>query len=89
MLLSRRAAAFLLGLGVWTWLIWPNFLRNIWRDERSWSDGPTSFFLVHLVLVVVSLALGTAAGVLGWRGLRARPRPPRAAGNAQRHVVRG
>ena len=71
--LSRRAAGFLLGAGGWSWLIWPNFLRNIWRDERSWDGGPTRFLLIHLVLVVVSLVLGTATGLLGWRGLaRAR-----------------
>lgn len=74
MTLSRRAAAFLLGVGGWTWLIWPAFLRNIWRDERSWDSGPTSFFLVHLALTVVSLASGAGVAVLGWRGLRnARP----------------
>ena len=88
MLLSRRASAFLLGLGAWNWLIWPNFLRNIWRDERSWNDGPTSFFLVHLVLVVVSLALGTAAALLGWRGLRARRRTERVR-DREHHVVSG
>ena len=70
MILSRRTSGFLLAVGLWTWLIWPNFLRNIWRDKRSWNDGPTSFFLVHLVLVVVSLVIGTGVGAVGWRGLR-------------------
>lgn len=75
MTLSRRASWFLLAVGGWTWAIWPNFLRTVWRDDRSWKDGPTSFFLVHLVLVVISLATGTAVGVLGWRGLRASSGP--------------
>ena len=74
MILSRRAAAFLLLVGVWTWVIWPRFLLAVWRDDRSWDDGPTSFLLVHLVLVGASLALGTAVGVLGVRGLRATGR---------------
>jgi hypothetical protein len=86
MLMSRRVAALLLGIGTWNWLIWPNFLRNIWRDDRSWDAGPTGFFLVHLVLVVVSLALATAAAVAGWRGLRASPRQPLP--NRERHAVR-
>jgi hypothetical protein len=73
--LTRRWSALLLGFGAWTWLIWPNFLRAIWRDERAWQDGPTAFFLVHAVLVSASLAFGTAIGVLGWRGLRAGRHP--------------
>jgi hypothetical protein len=70
-ILSRRASGFLVAFGVWSWWIWPTFLRNIWKDDRSWHDGPTAFFLVHLVLVVVSIALGTAIGWIGWRGWRA------------------
>jgi hypothetical protein len=68
--LSKRAAWFLIVVGVWSWVIWPTFLRNVWRDDRSWDDGPTGFFLVHLVLTVVSLAMGTAVGWLGVRGVR-------------------
>ena len=74
MLVSRRVAWFLVAFGVWSWIIWPTFLRNIWKDARSWHDGMTAFFGVHLVLTLVSLALGTAIGVLGVRGLR-RQRP--------------
>lgn len=67
-------SAFLLAFGVWSWVIWPNFLRNIWKDERSWDSGPTAFFTVHLVLVIASLVFGTIIGVLGARGLLAARR---------------
>lgn len=70
--LSRPVALFLLAFGVWSWLLWPNFARNIWLSERSWDAGsPTSYLLVHLVIAVVSLLLGTIIGVIGWRGYRA------------------
>jgi len=72
--LSKRASWFLVAVGVWSWVIWPTFLRNIWKDDRSWDDGPTAFFLVHLVLTVVSLAIGTAVAWLGVRALRAAAR---------------
>ena len=76
MVVSRRVAWFLVAFGVWSWVIWPTFLKNIWKDDRSWHDGPTGFFLVHLALTVVSLALGTVIGLLGVRALRAvRPAP--------------
>jgi hypothetical protein len=57
--------------GVWSWVIWPTFLKNIAQDPRSFTgDRPHAFFVVHLVLTVVSLALGTIIGWLGVRGLR-------------------
>ena len=65
------ASAFLVAVAVWSWVIWPTFLKNIAADDRSFADGsPQPFFLVHLVLVVVSLVIGTALGVLGVRGWR-------------------
>ena len=70
MVLSRRWAVFLVGVGVWTWVIWPRFALAIWDDPRSWSPGPTSFLYVHAALIAVSLAVGTAVGVLGVRGVR-------------------
>jgi hypothetical protein len=70
-LLSKRVSAFLVAFGVWSWVIWPTFLKNIWKDDRSFDHGATSFFLVHLVLVVVSLVLGTAIAWIGVRGWRA------------------
>jgi hypothetical protein len=69
--LSSRVSGLLLAFGVWSWIIWPTFLKNIAADDRSWHDGPTGFFIVHLLLTVVSLAAGTAIGGLGWLGLRA------------------
>jgi len=70
--LSRRWSAFLVVVGVWTWLIWPRFGLAIWRDDRSFADGgPTAFLWVHALLIGASLLIGTAVGVLGvlaWRG---------------------
>ncbi len=70
MQVSKRVAWFLIAFGVWSWVIWPVFLKNIWADPRSWNHGMTGFFAVHLVLTIVSLTLGTIIGVLGIRGLR-------------------
>jgi ABC-type polysaccharide/polyol phosphate export permease len=68
--ISKRVAWCLIAFGVWSWVIWPVFLKNIWKDSRSWHHGMTGFFAVHLVLTVVSLALGTAIGILGVRAAR-------------------
>lgn len=75
--MSRRVALFLLIFGVWSWVIWITFVRNLWASDNSWApDGSaTPFFVVHLILAIVSFVLGTIIGVLGWRGLRAARRP--------------
>lgn len=70
MVVSKRVAWFFVAFGVWSWIIWLTFLKNIWNDDRSWSDGMTAFFGVHLVLIVVSLLLGSVIGAFGLRGLR-------------------
>lgn len=84
MLLSRRASVFLLLVGIWSWVIWPTFLKNIWKDPRSFDSGPTGFLLVHAVLVAVSLAIGTTVGILGWRGLRRTGTPGGPARSSER-----
>ena len=66
---------FLVLVAVWNWLIWPRFAVAIWDDARSWhGHQPTAFLWVHAALIAVSLAAGTAVGVLGvhaWRTRRA------------------
>lgn len=71
-MISRRWALLLIAVGVWSWVIWPRFTLAIWQDPRAWHDGaPTSFLWVHAILIVGSLALGTAVGALGVRAWRA------------------
>jgi hypothetical protein len=78
--LSRGWSAFLVAVGAWSWLIWPRFAVAIWNDPRAWSGGavgagnPTSFLWVHALLIVASLAIGTAIAVLGIKGWRRAPR---------------
>ena len=80
MTISRGWAGFLIGVGVWNWVIWPRFALAIWDDSRAWSTGsvghgaPTSFLWVHAALIGASLAIGTTAGVLGIRAWRAASR---------------
>jgi len=73
--IPRGWAWFLVAAGVWNWVIWPRFALAIWDDPRAWATRvvghgtPTSFLWVHAVLIIVSLAVGTAVGVLGIRAL--------------------
>jgi hypothetical protein len=78
-ILTRGWSWFLVGVGVFNWAIWPRFSVAIWDDKRAWTgavghSSPTSFLLVHAVLVVTAVALGTIVGGLGLRGLLAARR---------------
>ena len=79
--LTRRLAGLLVLAGAFQWLVFPNFLRVVWRDERAFDDGPTVFLLVHVAIVVPALLIGIALialGAVAWR------RAPRASGGGAR-----
>ncbi|AZK98570.1 hypothetical protein GTW66_06690 [Streptomyces sp. SID5473] len=88
MKLSRRASWFLLAFGAWSWFIWVSFVRNLWKDGSglAFDDAgdPTGYFWVHLVLAITSFLLGTAVGIIGFRGVRAVRRDPDSTGTADR-----
>ncbi|WP_329135704.1 hypothetical protein OG552_22575 [Streptomyces sp. NBC_01476] len=77
MKLSRRVSWFLVAFGVWSWIVWTTFVKNLWHDTSGLAfhhgdhASPTAYFWIHLTLAIVSTVLGTAIGVLGVKGLRA------------------
>jgi hypothetical protein len=75
MKLSRPVSWFLLAFGVWSWIIWITFVKNLVKDGSglAFDDAgdPTAYFWVHLLLAVVSFVLGTVVGGIGLRGIRA------------------
>ncbi|MFD8922358.1 SCO4848 family membrane protein [Streptomyces sp. NPDC059569] len=75
MKLSRRVSLFLLAFGVWSWVIWVTFAKNLFKDASGLAfddaGNPTAYLWVHLALAVTSFILGTAVGVIGFRGVRA------------------
>lgn len=89
MILSRGWSLFLVVVGLFNWAIWPRFSVAIWDDQRAWTgrighSSPTSFLLVHAVLVITAVVLGTIVGVLGVRGVLATRRTARVARPAAR-----
>jgi hypothetical protein len=75
MKLSRPVSWFLLAFGVWSWVIWVTFIKNLFKDGSglAFDDAgdPTAYLWVHLTLAVVSFVLGTVVGWIGLRGVRA------------------
>jgi uncharacterized membrane protein len=53
--------------GVWSLVVWPQFLRRVMKDARARDAAgkATKFLTVHVVLVTVSMVLGAATAAIG------------------------
>jgi len=65
------AALVLIIAGVWSLVVWPQFLRRVMKDPRARDAAgkATKFLTVHVVLVTISMVLGLATAVIGVLGL--------------------
>ncbi|WP_326635816.1 hypothetical protein OG884_22380 [Streptosporangium sp. NBC_01755] len=60
--MSRKIAAFLIGLAAFMIFEWINLGFNL-------ADGhPTAFYVVHGILIAVNIVLAIVLGVIGLRG---------------------
>ena len=66
-------AVVLIVAGVWSLVVWPQFLRRVMKDPRARdaSGKATRFLTVHVVLVSISMVLGAATPAIGIAGLLA------------------
>lgn len=57
--------------GVWSLVVWPQFLKRVMKDPRARDAAgkATKFLTVHVVLVSVSMVLGLATAAIGVAGL--------------------
>ena len=64
-------ALVLIVAGVWSLVVWPQFLRRVMKDPRARDTAgkATKFLTVHVVLVSISMVLGLATAVIGVLGL--------------------
>ncbi|MEE9095612.1 SCO4848 family membrane protein [Pseudarthrobacter phenanthrenivorans] len=65
------AALVLIVAGIWSLVVWPQFLRRVMKDPRARDTAgkATKFLTVHVVLVSISMVLGLATAVIGILGL--------------------
>ena len=72
--MSRRATTVLLVTCAWSLFVWIVGIKNFVIG----GNHTTGFRVVHAVLAVISIGLGLAVGVIGWRARAATaPRTPR------------
>ena len=67
MRITKKLAAFLLGVAAWNVVTYATFIRNLAATEGR----PTGFYVAHTVLIVVNLAIAAVLGIVGWRAWRA------------------
>ncbi|MET9337194.1 MULTISPECIES: SCO4848 family membrane protein [unclassified Nonomuraea] len=66
--MSRKIAGFLIIIGAFMVFEWINLGFNL-------ADGhPTSFYVVHGILIAVNVVLGVVLALIGWRGYMRAPR---------------
>lgn len=67
------ASLVLIVAGLWSLVVWPQFLRRVMKDPRARDAAgkATKFLTVHVVLVSISMVLGAATAVIGILALAA------------------
>lgn len=71
MKLERRHAVLFLAIALWNVLSYANFARNLAETAASGEDRSTGYYVAHIVLIIVNLAIAGVLGWLGWRTWRA------------------
>ena len=75
MTLTRKHAVLFLAIAVWNVLSYANFARNLIESYTSGEDRPTGYYVAHVVLIVVNLAIAVVLGRLGVRAWRSAADP--------------
>lgn len=71
MKLERKHAVILLAIAAWNVLSYANFARNLFETAASDAERGTGYYVAHVVLIVVNLAIAALLGRWGWRTWRA------------------
>ena len=71
MILRRKHAVLLLAIAAWNVLTYATFTKNLAAAHERGEDRPTGYWVAHIVLIVVNLAIAAVLARLGARAWRA------------------
>ena len=71
MILRRKHAVLLLTVAAWNILTYAMFARNLSAAYQQGEDRPTGYWVAHIVLIVVNLAIAAVLARLGVRAWKA------------------
>jgi hypothetical protein len=72
--LQRKHSVLFLAIAAWNVFSYANFAKNLAAAHQRGEDRPTGYWVAHIVLIVVNLAIAAVLGRLGvksWRATRA------------------
>ena len=67
---ERKHAVLLLAVAAWNVVTYATFARNLFEAHERGEDRPTGYWVAHIVLIVVNVAIAAVLGRLGWRAWR-------------------
>ena len=76
MTLTRGHAVLFLAIAAWNVLSYANFAKNLLDAYTSGEGRAAGYYVAHVVLIVVNLAIAVVLGRLGWRAWRAAAPSP-------------
>ena len=74
MKLERKHAVLFLLIAAWNLVSYANFGKNLLEAQQRGEDRPTGYWVAHIVLIVVNVAIAAVLGRLGVRAWRATGR---------------
>lgn len=73
MKLERKHAVLFLGIAAWNVLTYANFAKNLADGASGGEDRPTGYYIAHITLIVVNVAIAVVLAALGWKAWKAAP----------------
>lgn len=71
MKLERKHAVLFFAIAAWNVLSYANFAQNLAETAASGADRSTGYYVAHIVLIVVNLAIAVVLARLGWKAWHA------------------
>jgi hypothetical protein len=68
---ERKHAVLLLGIAAWNVFSYVTFAKNLSAAHARGEDRPTGYWVAHIILIVVNLAIAGVLGRIGFRAWRA------------------
>ncbi|GAB2968286.1 SCO4848 family membrane protein [Nocardioides montaniterrae] len=70
MTIGRKHGWFLVGVAIWSFVIWGRFIKALLDEHAKGTPEPHGYYAAHTVLIIINMILGLVFLVWGVRVLR-------------------
>jgi ABC-type Na+ efflux pump permease subunit len=71
MMMQRKHAVLFLAIAAWNVFSYATFTKNLAAAHARGEDRPTGYWIAHIVLIIVNLAIAAVLARLGAKAWRA------------------